>query len=96
MKRALTGKTHSIDYVDRVSLLEGADVLHHSVHQPLACLSGRPGNMGRDETVVQPQQGTVRRNRLPLGYVYGGPGDLTIQQRISQSGFVDQGARVRC
>ena len=27
-----------------------------------------------------------------LGYVYGGPGDLTIQQRLSQSGFVDQGA----
>ena len=53
-----------IHYINRLSFPEGLDVVRSGLHDALARLLGRPGDMWRDDAVLRGEKNIVRLDGL--------------------------------
>ena len=60
-------------------------IVHSAPGHLVASLEGGAAQVREYDTVVQPQQRMVARQRLRIGYVHGGAGDQVALQGVKQA-----------
>ena len=79
-----------IDDVDRHTSEECLDVLHGRIHNALAALFRRPGDVRRDDAVLRFQQRVIHADRLGVDHVQSRRSDFTSIERIGNILLVDE------